>query len=69
MAACACGAPLTWAQTAEGEAVPLDVVASPVGEGRYRVTSFDVRPWLVEPVTPTAQVAAYTDHRLICPRR
>lgn len=68
MAACACGAPVTWGQTAEGEAVPLDVVASPRGEGRYRVEDFEPRPWLVAPVTATAAVAAYTDHRLTCPR-
>lgn len=68
MAACICGAPVTWGQTAEGELVRLDVVASQRGAGRYRVESFEARPWLVAPVTATAAVAAYTDHRLTCPR-
>lgn len=69
MASCACGAPVTWARTADGEKVPLDAVASLAGEGRYRVLDLNKRPWLVEPVTARAQVAAYTDHRLTCPRR
>lgn len=68
MAVCTCGAGVAWAQTEQGEKVPLDVVASPAGEGRYRIVSYETSPWLVAPVTPTAQVAAYTDHRRTCPR-
>ena len=65
---CACGAGVVWAQTIDGGQVPLDVVASYAGEGRYRVVSYDARPWLVEAETPRAEVAAYTDHRGTCPR-
>jgi hypothetical protein len=66
---CACGAPITWGMTAEQEKVPLDAVASYAGSGRYRVVDFERTPWLVEPVTVTAQTAAYADHRQTCPRR
>jgi hypothetical protein len=55
--------------TAEQEKVPLDAVASYAGSGRYRVVDFERTPWLVEPVTVTAQTAAYADHRQTCPRR
>lgn len=65
---CSCGAGVVWTVTAAGERVPIDVVAAFGGEGRYRVVSYEERPWLVEPVTATAQVAAYTDHRRTCPR-
>jgi hypothetical protein len=46
----------------------MDVVASLGGEGRYRVIDFESTPWLVEPVTAAAPLAAYTDHRPTCPR-
>lgn len=65
---CRCGAGITWAQTTEGEKLPIDVIASPAGEGRYRVIDFESSPWLVEPVSAKAPVAAYPDHRLTCPR-
>jgi hypothetical protein len=65
---CRCGAGIVWTQTTDGEKVPLDVVASLAGEGRYLVVDFESTPWLVEPVTPTASVAAYPDHRPACPR-
>lgn len=68
MAVCVCGAGVAWTRTEEGEAIPLDVIASLAGEGRYRVVDYESKPWLVEPVTPAAQVAAYTDHRRTCPR-
>jgi hypothetical protein len=52
----------------DGEKVPMDVVASLGGEGRYRVVDFESTPWLVEPVTADGAVAAYPDHRPTCPR-
>lgn len=68
MATCRCGAGITWVQTRTGEKFPIDVVASPLGEGRYRVIDLESTPWLVEPVTPTAPVSAFPDHSLTCPR-
>jgi hypothetical protein len=65
---CRCGAGIVWAQTQDGEKVPIDVVASHGGEGRYTVVDFESTPWLVEPVTATAPVSAYPDHRSTCPR-
>ena len=69
MATCVCGAGVAWARTEDGEKVPLDVIASQAGEDRFRVVDYEQQPWLVEPVTPAAQVAGYTDHRRTCPRR
>jgi hypothetical protein len=69
VAACACGATITWGVTEQQEKVPLDAVASYAGDGRYRVIDFERSPWLVEPVTAKAQTAAYADHRRACPRR
>lgn len=69
MARCACGVTVTWGETADGDRVPLETASSYGGDGRYRVIDFDRSPWLVEPVTAVAQVAAYADHRRACPRR
>lgn len=68
LASCRCGVGITWVQTRTGEKLPIDVVPSPKGEGRYRVIDLESTPWLVEPVAPTAPVSAFTDHRSSCSR-
>lgn len=68
MAACACGAPIRFGRTADGEVVRLDAVGSYGGAGRYRVVDETSSPLLIEPVTERADVAAYADHDRTCPR-
>jgi hypothetical protein len=68
MSDCPCGAAITWATADEfpGRVFPLDHTATYRGIGRWRVKEYG-RPWLVEPVDANADVAAYADHRLVCP--
>lgn len=66
---CQCGVGVVWCQDRDGRRVSLDVIGSMAGPGRYRVLDYESTPWLVEAVTERAQVLAYTDHSLACPRR
>ncbi len=60
-----CGAPISHAQTVDGEAVPLEKWEDTRGV-RYRVIELGP-PLICEPIPAASTMAAYPDHRLDCP--
>jgi hypothetical protein len=67
MATCrVCSADITWAQTPQGEKVPLDDHEQrDYGPRRFRITHNTVPP-VVEPIADESPLRTYVDHRTLC---